>query len=80
VPAEPTQEPAGLCGDVNSDGVVNSVDASVILQKAAGIIAALPKGEASGDVNSDGIANSIDASVILQMAAAMIGPAGLHCS
>jgi hypothetical protein len=62
---------------VNSDGVVNAIDAALILQFAAGM-ADLPKGEASGDVNGDGSANAVDAALILQNAASMIA-GGLSC-
>ena len=77
VPPTATAEPAGLCGDVNSDGVTNSIDASLILQLGAGMFESLPKGNASGDVNGDGNTNSVDAALILQNAASMI--AGLSC-
>ena len=58
-------------GDVSCDGLVNPVDAALILQFAAGLIDAMPCG-GSADVNEDGRINPIDASLILQFAAGLI--------
>jgi hypothetical protein len=65
-----TQEPIVL-GDVNCDGVVNSIDAALTLQHDAGMTISLgcPSG---ADVNEDGAANSLDAALILQYDAGLI--------
>jgi alpha-tubulin suppressor-like RCC1 family protein len=77
----PTRTPTatvspGVCGDVNGDGEVNSLDASLVLQLDAGRVDSL-EGEESGDVNGDGEVNSIDAAIILQFDAALL--AELDC-
>ena len=64
-------EPAeGLLGDVNDDGEVNSVDASMILVAAA--LAGLdqdngltPEQERRADVDGSGNVNAVDASIVL---------------
>jgi hypothetical protein len=70
-PVPPTNTPAKACGDVNDDGQVNSVDASLILQLKAGLISSLVN-EESGDVNGDGNLTSVDAALILQLDAGLI--------
>ena len=67
----PTPAPAQPLGDVTCDGLVNPVDAALILQFAAGLIDAMPCG-GSADVNEDGRTDPIDASLILQFAAGLI--------
>ncbi len=64
--------PVGLVGDVNCDGVVNSIDAALVLQLDAGLITtllicALP------DANQNGTINAIDAALILQYSAGLVG-------
>lgn len=54
-------------GDVNGDGVVNSIDAALILKYAAGQIETLE----NGDYNGDGVINSIDAAAILKASAGL---------
>jgi hypothetical protein len=66
-----TPTPHKACGDVNDDGRVNSIDANLVLQLAAGRIAQLPN-FASADTNHDGGVNAIDATVILQMDAGFL--------
>ncbi len=56
------------CGDVNDDGRVNSIDASLMLQYIAGLIRDLPN-RPSADVNGDGTINAIDVLLILQHSA-----------
>ncbi|OGO51049.1 MAG: hypothetical protein A2148_10730 [Chloroflexi bacterium RBG_16_68_14] len=63
--------PRSLLGDVNCDGRVNSIDAALILQFAAGLIDELPCPE-KDDVNVDGTINSIDATLILQYDSGLI--------
>ena len=74
-PAPPTVTPTPtsqrhLNGDVNRDGRVDSIDAAIILQYAAGLLPAEP---AFGDVNHDGQTNAIDAALILQYVAGLLG-------
>ena len=68
---EPLEASCQQRGDVNGDGEVNSVDASLILQLNAGLIASLPCQEAA-DVNGDGAVTTVDAALILQLNAGLI--------
>lgn len=61
----------GQPGDVNCDGVANSLDASLILQFASGLTASLPC-EADGDVTGDGLIDPVDAALVLQFAAGLV--------
>ena len=63
-----TPRPAG---DVNCDGRRDSVDATLVLQLDAGLLAELPC-SATGDVNHDGVTNLLDAALLLQEAAGLI--------
>jgi hypothetical protein len=67
----PTSPAGGDAGDANCDRRVTSVDSAVVLQKDAGLIAAVPCPE-NADVNHDGRTNSVDASVILQFVAGLL--------
>lgn len=67
----PTSTPSGLLGDVNDDGLINPIDAALVLQFSAGILSVLPTSD-RGDVNQDGIVNAIDAALILQFAAGLL--------
>ena len=58
-------------GDVNCDGDVSSIDAALILQLTAGVVAFLFCGE-FGDVDGDGNVTSVDAAIILQFTAGLI--------
>jgi hypothetical protein len=73
-----TPEPK-LCGDVNDDGNVNSIDAQLVLQLKAGLITTLVN-MASADVNGDGEITSVDAALILQKDAGLIGQDALDCA
>jgi hypothetical protein len=79
VPA-PTAE--ALAGDVNCDGVVTAVDATLLLQEEAGTIAARPPPcLAWGDMNRDCRLNSLDAALVLQLTAGLIAARpGRACS
>jgi hypothetical protein len=68
----PTSPAGGLIGDVNCDGSVNSIDAAILLQLAAGLIGGVGC-PANADVNEDGQVNAIDAQLILQYSAGLIG-------
>lgn len=63
-------------GDVNGDGGVDPMDASLVLQYDAGLWA--PEGEslAGADVNGDGEVDPMDASLILQYDAGLINGFG----
>ena len=58
-------------GDVNGDGEVTLVDASLVLQYEAGLIDSLPCPDAA-DVNGDGTVDVEDAGLILQFVADVI--------
>jgi alpha-tubulin suppressor-like RCC1 family protein len=60
-----------LIGDANGDGNVNAIDASLILQRGAGLVGGLTC-NAQADVNGDGSVNAIDASLVLQYAAGLL--------
>ena len=60
----PTALPAGPAGDVNCDGIVNSEDAALILQREAESVASLPC-EENGDLDGDGEVTSADAQLVL---------------
>ena len=60
------------------DGVVNSIDATLVLQLKAGLIDSVPN-ESSGDVDNSGSVTSIDASLILQATAGLISAGSLSC-
>jgi hypothetical protein len=70
-PTPPPSQGCLLIGDVNGDGNINAIDASLILQRAAGLIGTLPC-QAQADVNGDGNVNAIDASLVLQYVAGFI--------
>ncbi len=63
----------GARGDVNCDGLINSIDAALVLQLSAGLVVSLPCHNA-GDVNQDGRINAIDAALILQIEAGLTAP------
>ncbi len=58
-------------GDVNCDGDVSSIDAALILQLTAGVVAFLFCGD-FGDIDGDGNVTSVDAAIILQFTAGLI--------
>jgi hypothetical protein len=60
-----------LIGDVNCDGVIDPVDAQILLQFIAGLIASLPCPQ-NADVNESGSTNASDAQLILQFNAGII--------
>jgi CSLREA domain-containing protein len=66
----PTPEPL-LKGDANCDGNVNSIDAALALQFAAGLASTLPCEDAA-DANNDNRINAIDAALILQFVAGLL--------
>jgi hypothetical protein len=62
---------AGLTGDANCDGHVNSLDAAVVLQYSAGLLGSLHCA-AGADANHDGHVNSLDGALILQYSAGLL--------
>ncbi len=59
-------------GDINGDGKINALDASVILQHDAKLITLFDEQLNYADVDGDGKVNALDASVILQYDARLI--------
>ena len=71
--SEPSDDIANiLCGDVNGDGVVNSLDAAQTLKHDAQLIVLDVAAYVAADVNGDGIVNSLDAAMILKYDADII--------
>lgn len=60
-----------LAGDANCDGFVNSIDAALILQNTAGLLANIPCADGA-DANSNGTIDAIDAALVLQVSAGLI--------
>ena len=63
--------PAARPGDVSCDGRVNSIDAVLVLQRTAALLAALPCPGAA-DVNHDSRLDALDAALILQYDAGLL--------
>ncbi len=53
-------------GDVNGDGITNSLDSSIVLQYGSNLTSLTPEQQFVADVNKDGVVNSLDSSIILQ--------------
>ena len=72
-PPPPTVPPTPprLLGDFNCDGIVNSIDAALVLRVSAGLAVPLPC-TGDGDVNHDGELNPLDAFLMLQYHAGLI--------
>jgi len=62
---------AALPGDSDCNGSVNSIDAALILQNTAGLLANIPCADGA-DANSDGTINAIDAALVLQVSAGLL--------
>ena len=59
----PTSQPNVKYGDLDGDGVVNSMDASLLSRYILEILTSIPKVDAA-DLNGDGIINSTDATLL----------------
>jgi hypothetical protein len=66
-----TPTPEGATGDASCDGMVNSVDALLILQLVADLLEAF-NCPANVDVNGDGRVDAIDAALVLQFDAGLL--------
>jgi len=53
-------------GDVNGDGLINTIDARLVLQHIVGKAVLGEDAKAAADVNRDGAVNTVDARLILQ--------------
>jgi hypothetical protein len=62
-----------LLGDANCDGMVNSIDATFVLQFVAGRIDAVPC-PTNADVDGNGRIDAVDAALILQIDAGLWSP------
>ncbi len=62
---------AFLAGDANCDGSVNSIDASLVLQQSADLLASVSCAS-EADVNGDGVIDSRDAALLLQHDAGLL--------
>jgi CSLREA domain-containing protein len=71
VPAATPTVSAGVVGDANCDGHVNSIDAALVLQYGAGLLHTIAC-QSAADANRDGHINSIDAALILQYSAGLL--------
>lgn len=58
-------------GDVNEDGVTNSIDVVLVLQAIAGLISD-PSNHDRADVNGDGVINTVDTALMLQFEAGLL--------
>ena len=70
LPCTPTPPPA-VAGDVDCSGVVNSIDAALVLQLGAGLVDSLACVE-NADVNESSAVDAIDATLILQLVVGLI--------
>ena len=58
-------------GDVNKDGVTNSIDVVLVLQVIAGLTPEQPN-TVRADVNEDGMVNAVDTALMLQFEVGLI--------
>ncbi len=71
-PTSPPTATPFLVGDVNCSDAVTAVDALLVLQLLAALLANLAC-QGAGDVNLSGVIDAIDAALILQFTAGLIG-------
>ena len=53
-----------IYGDANGDGIVNSIDATMVTRHALQVLTLSDAAQSCCDVNLDGAINSIDATII----------------
>lgn len=61
-----------IYGDANGDGIVNSIDATMVTRHALQVLTLSDDAQACCDVNLDGVINSIDATIITRYALKVI--------
>ena len=61
-----------IYGDANGDGIVNSIDATMVTRHALQVLTLSDEAQACCDVNLDGVINSIDATIITRYALKVI--------
>ena len=66
------EEDPDLLGDANSDGIVNNVDAMLILQYSSGVTTNVTPNLSVCDVNGDGTVNNVDAMLVLQYSSGVL--------
>ncbi len=78
-PLPPTATPAVVSGDADCSSTVNAIDAALILQYVARLVATLPCPD-SADANGDSNVSATDAAFVLQFVAGLIShlPAGIR--
>ncbi|MBQ7132673.1 MAG: glycoside hydrolase family 9 protein [Oscillospiraceae bacterium] len=72
VSAEYTEAATIIWGDANGDGIVNSIDATMVTRHALKVLTLSDEAQACSDVNGDGVINSIDATIITRYALKVI--------
>ncbi|MBQ7131107.1 MAG: RICIN domain-containing protein [Oscillospiraceae bacterium] len=65
-------EDAIIWGDANGDGIVNSIDATIVTRASLQVITLSESAKICCDVNNDGIINSIDATIITRFSLKII--------
>ena len=61
-----------IAGDVNSDGVVDGIDARLVAEAVVGVLALSPEDRLAGDVDRSGVLDERDVAAILARAAGLI--------
>lgn len=61
---EPSEQPAGIIGDANGDGIVNSIDVTLVTRHSLKVVELDDSACALCDINGDGVVNSIDSTLI----------------
>ncbi len=69
---EASSETDIIYGDANGDGVVNSIDATMVTRHALKVLTLSDDAQTCCDVNGDGVINSIDATIITRYALKVI--------
>jgi uncharacterized protein YkwD len=72
ITSPPVSLPGETTGDTNCDGVVNPLDAALILQFGAGLVGSLLC-QSNADADSNGRIDVVDAALILQLSAGLMG-------